>query len=235
MVKSVEKLPRDIAPGVILKSLERLRSRFFWSGPQDAKSIAWVKWSNVLPSFEKRGLNIGSLKAFNISLLQKWRWRLFSSPNAHWVNVIKALHGQEGGLDHQGCNFNGTWSRIGGSFNFLHSKDIIPLNSFLFKNWSRADIGIRNMAYLRELLVEISQVDLNSEGDTCIWSMVDDSVFSVRSIRHVIDSKLLPSMLSATTWEKTLPRKVNIFLWRQRQREQKRAKTDKKRKSQDKE
>ncbi|GJX33088.1 putative RNA-directed DNA polymerase, eukaryota, reverse transcriptase zinc-binding domain protein [Tanacetum coccineum] len=79
-------------------------------------------------------------------------------------------------------------------------------------NWSRDDIGIRNMAYLRELLVEISQVDLNSEDDTCIWSMVDDGVFSIRSIRRVIDSKLLPSMLPATTWEKTLPRKVNIFI-----------------------
>ncbi|GKE52002.1 hypothetical protein Tco_1487158, partial [Tanacetum coccineum] len=60
------------APEVILKSLERLR-----------------------------GMHIGSLKAFNLSLLQKWLWRLFSSLNAHWVKVIKALHGQEGGLDHQ--------------------------------------------------------------------------------------------------------------------------------------
>ncbi|GJU43564.1 hypothetical protein Tco_1200830 [Tanacetum coccineum] len=47
--------------------------------------------------------------------------------------LIEALHGQEGGLDHQGCNFNGTWSRIVSSSNFLHSKDIIPLNSFRFK------------------------------------------------------------------------------------------------------
>ncbi|GJV35089.1 hypothetical protein Tco_1407566 [Tanacetum coccineum] len=89
------------APRVILKSLERLRSRFFWGGSQDAKSLVWVKWSNVLPSFKKGGMHIGSLKAFNLSLLQKWRWRLFSSLNAHWVKVIKALHDQEGGLDHQ--------------------------------------------------------------------------------------------------------------------------------------
>ncbi|GJV18221.1 RNA-directed DNA polymerase, eukaryota, reverse transcriptase zinc-binding domain protein [Tanacetum coccineum] len=57
------------------------------------------------------GLNIGSLKAFNLALLQKWRWRLLSSPNALWVKVIKAYHGlyhgQEGvkdasviGIDH---------------------------------------------------------------------------------------------------------------------------------------
>ncbi|GJV22277.1 RNA-directed DNA polymerase, eukaryota, reverse transcriptase zinc-binding domain protein [Tanacetum coccineum] len=184
--------------------------KIFLGGSQDAKSNTWVKWSNVLPSFGKGCLNIGSLKAFNLSLFQKWRWRLFSSLNAHWVKVIKALHGQEGGLDYQGCSFNDTWSRIVGSSNFLHSKDIIPHNSFHFK----ADIGIRNMAYLRELLLEISQVDLNSEEDTCIWSMAYDGVFSIKSIYCVISFKLLLSMLSATTWEKTLPRRVNIFLWR---------------------
>ncbi|GKE87439.1 hypothetical protein Tco_1564914 [Tanacetum coccineum] len=133
---------------------------------------------------------------------------MFSSPNTLWVNTIKALHGQDGGLDNQGCNFNGIGSRIVGTSNFLHSKDIIPLNSFRFKvgcgtrirfwkdiwigdsplltrynrlyrldkdkdcliidrivdghwnwNWSRDDIGIRNAAYLRDLLMEISQSD----------------------------------------------------------------------------
>ncbi|GJU60063.1 putative RNA-directed DNA polymerase, eukaryota, reverse transcriptase zinc-binding domain protein [Tanacetum coccineum] len=34
------------------------------------------------------GLNIGSLKAFNLALLQKWRWRLLSSPNALWVQGV---------------------------------------------------------------------------------------------------------------------------------------------------
>ncbi|GJV59135.1 RNA-directed DNA polymerase, eukaryota, reverse transcriptase zinc-binding domain protein [Tanacetum coccineum] len=79
------------------------------------------------------GLNIGSLKSFNLALLQKWRWRWFSFPNALWVKVIKAIHGQEGGFDTYGCKFNGIWARIVGSSNFLHSKNIIPLNSFRFK------------------------------------------------------------------------------------------------------
>ncbi|GJU85983.1 RNA-directed DNA polymerase, eukaryota, reverse transcriptase zinc-binding domain protein [Tanacetum coccineum] len=74
--------------------------------------LTFIKAVLVLPSFDKRGLNIGSLKAFNLALLQKWRWRMFSSPNTLWVNTIKALHGQDGGLDNKGCNFNGTWSRI---------------------------------------------------------------------------------------------------------------------------
>ncbi|GKC00988.1 putative RNA-directed DNA polymerase, eukaryota, reverse transcriptase zinc-binding domain protein [Tanacetum coccineum] len=40
-----------------------------------------------------------SLKAFNLVLVQKWHWRMFSSPNTLWANTIKELHGQDGGLD----------------------------------------------------------------------------------------------------------------------------------------
>nr|GFB29406.1 hypothetical protein [Tanacetum cinerariifolium] len=100
-----------------------------------------------------------------------------------WVNIIKALHGQEGGLNNQGCSFNGTWSRIIGTSNFLHSKGIIPLNSFCFKvgcgtrwqwNWSRSDIGTRNTAYLNDILLEISQIDISVDEDTCTWVLSND-------------------------------------------------------------
>nr|GFB35286.1 RNA-directed DNA polymerase, eukaryota, reverse transcriptase zinc-binding domain protein [Tanacetum cinerariifolium] len=54
------------------------------------------------------GLAIGSLNSFSLTLLHKWRWRFFSSPDSLWVNVIKALHGSEGGFDLFGCKFNDT-------------------------------------------------------------------------------------------------------------------------------
>nr|GEW09192.1 hypothetical protein [Tanacetum cinerariifolium] len=179
------------------------------------------------------GLQIGSLKAFNLALLQKWRWRLLSSPNNMWVNIIKALHGQEGGLNNQGCSFNDVWSRIIGTSYFLHSKGIIPLNSFCFKVgcstrvhfwkdfWigdsplhTRSDIGTRNMAYLNDLLLEISQIDISVDEDTCTWVLSNDGTFSVKSARRLNDSKLLPSIPTPTVWDKFLLRKVNIILWR---------------------
>nr|GEY48770.1 hypothetical protein [Tanacetum cinerariifolium] len=225
------------APETILNSMESLRSRFFWGGSQDSRNMAWVKWSQ--------------------------RWRFLSSPNNMWVNIIKALHGQEGGLNNHSCSFNGTWSRIIGTSNFLHSKGIIPLNSFCFKvgcgtrvrfwkdiwigdsplhtrynrlyrldqdkycliidrivngqwqwNWSRSDIGTRNMAYLNDLLLKISQIDISVDEDTCTWVLSNDGTFSVKSARRLIDSKLLLSIPTPTVWDKFLLRKVNIFLWR---------------------
>ncbi|GJW19078.1 hypothetical protein Tco_0026514 [Tanacetum coccineum] len=70
-------------------------------------------------------------------------------------------------------------------------------------NWSRANIGTRNTAYLRHLLMEISQIDLSIGDDTCTWSLADDGIFSVRSSRRLIDSKLLPSIQTSTLWDKT--------------------------------
>ncbi|GJY42096.1 RNA-directed DNA polymerase, eukaryota, reverse transcriptase zinc-binding domain protein [Tanacetum coccineum] len=49
---------------------------------QDTKKLAWIKWSNVMALFDKGGLGIGSLKSFNLALLQYLRWRLASNPSA---------------------------------------------------------------------------------------------------------------------------------------------------------
>ncbi|GJV36879.1 RNA-directed DNA polymerase, eukaryota, reverse transcriptase zinc-binding domain protein [Tanacetum coccineum] len=162
-----------------------------------------------------------------------------------------------------GCKFNGKWASIVGSSNYLHSKNIIPLNTLRFRvccgtrirfwkdiwigdsplytrynrlfrldpdkdcliidriangqwnwNWSREDIGVRNKAYLRDLLLEISLVDPNVEEDSCVWEMANDGIFSVGDTRRLIDSKILSTLVPSTSWDKTLPRKVNIFIWR---------------------
>ncbi|GKA91923.1 putative pentatricopeptide repeat-containing protein [Tanacetum coccineum] len=227
-----------------------------------ARKLAWIKWKNVISSYDNGGLNIGSLKAFNLTLLQKWRWRLLSHKNALWVKVIKALHGQEGGFDNNGCIYNGTWARIVGSSNFLDSNNIIPNSSFRFQagcgtrirfwkdtwvgdspfyirynrlyrlerekycliigridhgqwrwNWSRPNLGARNSADLLDILFEISSADINEVEDTCVWSLGTDETFSVKDARCIIDLKIPPS-LTPTFWDKNIPRKVNIFIWR---------------------
>ncbi|GJY29515.1 hypothetical protein Tco_0405282 [Tanacetum coccineum] len=186
----------------------KISCQVFWGGSQDSRNLAWIKWTNALSSFNKGGLNIGSLKAFNLALFQKWRWRIFSSSNSLWVNVIKSLHGYECGFDNQGCKFNGKWASIVGSSNYLHSKNIIPLNTLRFRvgcgtrirfwkdiwigdsplyiRYNREDIGVRNKAYLRDLLLEISLVDPNVEEDSCVWEMANDGTFSVADTRRLI-------------------------------------------------
>ncbi|GJR74809.1 putative RNA-directed DNA polymerase, eukaryota, reverse transcriptase zinc-binding domain protein [Tanacetum coccineum] len=142
------------APTTVLKTLETIRASFFWGGSLNSNKLSWMKWPHVLASFDKGGLAIGSLKAFNLALLHKWRWRFFVNPGSLWVKVIRALHGSEGGFDQNGCKFNG------------------------------------------------------------IWSTAHDGMFFVGALRRLINDHMLPSLVIKMTWDKTLPHKVNIFMWR---------------------
>ncbi|GJX36532.1 RNA-directed DNA polymerase, eukaryota, reverse transcriptase zinc-binding domain protein [Tanacetum coccineum] len=55
-------------------------------------------WKSCLASKVMGGLDIGSIYAFNAALLFKWMWRFINNSKALWVNVVKEIHGQEGGL-----------------------------------------------------------------------------------------------------------------------------------------
>ncbi|GJV39574.1 RNA-directed DNA polymerase, eukaryota, reverse transcriptase zinc-binding domain protein [Tanacetum coccineum] len=150
--------------------------------------------------------------------------------------VVKAFHGHKGGFDNNGCSFEGIWANIVGSSNFLHLKGEAPLfirHNRLYRlyqdkdcliidriingqwhwNWSRTNLGARNLSSFRDMLNEIGQVNIEVSEDTCVWSLGPKGTFTVKDARNLIDQKSLPS-LPSTTWEKSIPRKVNIFIWR---------------------
>nr|GEV48057.1 RNA-directed DNA polymerase, eukaryota, reverse transcriptase zinc-binding domain protein [Tanacetum cinerariifolium] len=72
---------------------------------KDSKKLAWVKWSNIIASFDKGGLG---------------------------VHVVKAIHGDEAAIDIRGCHTNGVWTSIFGTMFHLHSSSIVLLNSICF-------------------------------------------------------------------------------------------------------
>ncbi|GKC72200.1 hypothetical protein Tco_1118083 [Tanacetum coccineum] len=156
---------------------------------------------------------------------------------ALWVQVIKAYHGQEGGFDTNGCSFKGIWANIVGTSNFLHSKSETSLftrynrlyhldqdkdcliidrinNGQWSWNWSRTNLGVRNLAYLCDMLNEIGQLNIDVNEDTCTWSLGPNGTFTVKDARYRIDQNILPTLAHATTWDKSIPRKVNVFMWR---------------------
>ncbi|GJR52236.1 RNA-directed DNA polymerase, eukaryota, reverse transcriptase zinc-binding domain protein [Tanacetum coccineum] len=164
--------------------LEKKCASFFWDCTQDSRKLAWVKWPIVLASLDKRGLGIGSFISFNLALLQKWRWRFSFNPKALWVKVGKAFHGQESNFGLNDKISNGIWSKIIGSSNYLHLNDILPSDSI----WFRVGCGT-SIRFWKDL-----------------WT--------ISITRHHIDTHLLPSLDNPTQWDKTFPRKVNIYMWR---------------------
>ncbi|GJT67739.1 RNA-directed DNA polymerase, eukaryota, reverse transcriptase zinc-binding domain protein [Tanacetum coccineum] len=81
-------------------------------------------------------------------------------------------------------------------------------------NWSRTNLGVRNLAYLCDMLNEIGQLNIDVNEDTCTWSLGPNGTFTVKDARYRIDQNILPTLAHATTWDKSIPRKVNVFMWR---------------------
>ncbi|GJT55780.1 RNA-directed DNA polymerase, eukaryota, reverse transcriptase zinc-binding domain protein [Tanacetum coccineum] len=155
--------------------------------------------------------------------------KMFSSPNDLWVKVVKALHGHEGGFDNNGCSFKGCgtrirfwkdiwvgeaplFSRYNRLYRLYQDKDCFIIdrinNGQWHQNWSRTNLGVRNLAYFRDMLNEIGQVNIEVSEDTCVWSLGPKGTFTVKDARNIIDQKTLSSLAPSTTWDKTTPRKV---------------------------
>ncbi|GKB83567.1 putative RNA-directed DNA polymerase [Tanacetum coccineum] len=170
------------------------------------------------------GLGVGSLKAFNLALLQKWRWRFVTQPNMLWVKLLKAIHGKESGLDLKGCSSNSVWAMIVGSLNTLHFSGIVTNDTFKCKVGDGASVRFWKDTWLGDEPLSIRynrlfRLDSNEEcniPNSWQWMIAKDSIFTVSETQKHIDDIILPSMQVSTRWCKALPRKVNRFMRRLR-------------------
>ncbi|GKC50828.1 RNA-directed DNA polymerase, eukaryota [Tanacetum coccineum] len=80
-------------------------------------------------------------------------------------------------------------------------------------DWSRHIISGTNANHLASLYNQLSEFSLNNSEDTWIWSF-GTSTFSVKSTREHIDHCSLPNGGFETRWNRLLPKKINIFIWR---------------------
>ncbi|GKD97873.1 reverse transcriptase domain, reverse transcriptase zinc-binding domain protein [Tanacetum coccineum] len=67
--------------------------------------------------------------------------------------------------------------------------------------------------FFRDMLKQIGQLNIIVSQDTIVWNLCPNGTFTVNDARNIIDQKTLPS-LPSTSWDKIIPHKVNIFMWR---------------------
>ena len=102
------------APKAITNKLESIRKIFVWGGSSDLKKIAWIAWDKVIAPLDQGGLNIGSLRVHDQCMLAKWWWRFLTEGDSLWCNVIKSIHGPQGGLHNASSikSKSGPWFQI---------------------------------------------------------------------------------------------------------------------------
>ena len=139
---------------------------------------------------------MGSLKALNLALLSKWWWRL--KVNIHsslWCKVIHSLHGfrRSQPIDPLDSKKNGVWHSI-----ISISKPLQVVN-----------IDVRS------LFVRHSRNDHPGSHTAWTWSLNSSGVFTVCSLRKLIDDTILINSNGfQTRWLNSVPSKANIMVWR---------------------
>ncbi|XP_042950231.1 uncharacterized protein LOC122282336 [Carya illinoinensis] len=81
---SVFKLPCGL-----IKEIEALFSKFWWSHNKSVKGIHWKSWEKLGQVKTKGGLGFRSLASFNKALLSKQLWRLIQDPSSLVARVFK--------------------------------------------------------------------------------------------------------------------------------------------------
>ncbi|KAE9610108.1 hypothetical protein Lalb_Chr07g0183091 [Lupinus albus] len=89
------------APISVVRSTQKIQSRFLWGGDSNSNKINWVKWEKVCQSKKEGGLGIKDLKIFNHALLDKWKWRLLKERDNLWCKVLVSKYGHSLGLSHE--------------------------------------------------------------------------------------------------------------------------------------
>ncbi|GJU93195.1 RNA-directed DNA polymerase, eukaryota, reverse transcriptase zinc-binding domain protein [Tanacetum coccineum] len=188
----------------------------------------------VNKSLEKLRATFFGFKSVNLALLQKWRWRFMNQPNSLWACLIKAIHGEDGGLISTRYSMHGTWANVFSMIHDLHNSNIILNNSTRIKLgcgskvrfWKDVWLGDSALyqRYNRLFRLDVNEdcyvadrcrsIQLTSDEDSWQWLLGNNGVFTVGETRKHINCFILPVLDTRTRWSKFLPRRINVFMWR---------------------
>ena len=87
---SIFKIPKKVAQEVI-----KIQRRFLWSGHNQGKVSALVKWEIIQKPKDKGGLGVTNLTLKNAALLFKWCWRYASEEGVVWRKIVNSMHDED--------------------------------------------------------------------------------------------------------------------------------------------
>ncbi|GJW78164.1 RNA-directed DNA polymerase, eukaryota [Tanacetum coccineum] len=67
---------------------------------------------------------------------------------------------------------------------------------------------------LDHLMGLIESTLLSNSEDGWVWDLNEDGVFRVKDVRNLLDETFLPKADTPTRWIKSIPIKVNVFVWK---------------------
>ncbi|XP_057458358.1 uncharacterized protein LOC130749083 [Lotus japonicus] len=81
-----------VLPDKSCAEIDAMIANFFWGGDATRRGLHWVKWSTMCRHKNDGGLGFCDFKTFNLSLVGKNWWRIYSQPSSLLAQVFKAVY-----------------------------------------------------------------------------------------------------------------------------------------------
>ena len=103
-----------LLPKGLCEDLERMMRNFWWGQKNQEAKIPWVGWKKMCKSKIQGGMGFCNLKAFNLAMLAKQGWCLFTNPSSLVARLYRVkYHPTSDVLGAKfGCNPSYAWRRI---------------------------------------------------------------------------------------------------------------------------
>ncbi|GKE17339.1 RNA-directed DNA polymerase, eukaryota [Tanacetum coccineum] len=117
--------------------------------------------------------------------------------------------------------YNSPWGTIIKEVKALNDKEVNKdcsvadkLNAPFTASFRRQTRGGPEAQQLEQLTNLLDSVSLSNMEDRCFWDLNGKGVFQVKDVRSVLDETFLPKENIPTRWVKSIPIKVNVFVWK---------------------
>ncbi|GJW18497.1 retrovirus-related pol polyprotein from transposon TNT 1-94 [Tanacetum coccineum] len=126
--------------------------------------------------------------------------------NSLWAKVIEDVHGEVSSLGKLSKVYKlETFKMISAASKLTH--DHVGISLHLNPR------GGAEFVQFTDLVANVDGFQQPVMQDRWVWSLVGSGVFSVASIKSLIDNNMLPEVSSKTRWISVVPIKVNIHAW----------------------
>ncbi|GKA56638.1 putative RNA-directed DNA polymerase [Tanacetum coccineum] len=230
-------------PLSVIKQLERIRKNFFWGGVGEGSKLPWVKWDTVIASYGS-GVKYWVTKGKKFSVTWKMGAGGVVKGRGVWRDIVRVGEEIEGlgvgfvsscvGVLGDGRDIRfwlDRWvddGRLCDRFSRLYHLDRSNKSSVMEKgvwvngewcwvwDWVRNIRGRVSKDFEELLGVLQNMVVSNNCRDRWRWTIFEDSKFTVKVLSSMVEEKILQIESGAreTIWNKLVPKKVNIFVWR---------------------
>ena len=110
-----------LLPKGLCDDLESMEHNFWWGQRKQENKIAWVAWKKMCKSKSQGGMGFRNLHAFNLAMLAKQAWRLFTRPDSLISRIYKARYFPFSDVINAqlGCNPSYAWRSIHSSLEVI--------------------------------------------------------------------------------------------------------------------